>query len=93
MENTAITPLEKYAEYGNPSGHVWLGYVWVTYVFETFFYCHKLWMNEETCRYGNHLNSKVKEGEEETKMGEEECNPEQEKKDGKAEHTEHNCCG
>ncbi len=62
MENTAITPLEKYAEYGNPSGHVWLGYVWVTYVFETFFYCHKLWMAEKTCRYGNHKKPNVKEG-------------------------------
>jgi len=43
MDNIAIKPLEKYAEYGNPSGHVWLGYVWITYLFETFLYCHKLW--------------------------------------------------
>jgi hypothetical protein len=62
MVNTKIIPLEKYAEYGNPSGHVWLGYVWVTYVFESFFYCHKLWMDPKTCRSNCGKNTQMKEG-------------------------------
>jgi len=34
MVNHDIEPLENYGEYGNPSGHVFIGYMWVTYVFE-----------------------------------------------------------
>jgi hypothetical protein len=62
MINTAIIPLEKYAEYGNPSGHVWLGYVWVTYVFETFLYCHRLWMDPKFCKYGCQKETSMTEG-------------------------------
>ena len=44
MINPNITPLEKYAEYGNPSGHVFMGYIVMTYVLENFLYCHDLWL-------------------------------------------------
>ena len=47
MVNTDIVPLEEYAEYGNPSGHVFIGYIWVTYIFETFIYCRVLHSNKE----------------------------------------------
>jgi hypothetical protein len=40
MANPNIIPLEKYSEYGNPSGHVYMGYIIVTYAFEQFIYCH-----------------------------------------------------
>jgi len=41
--NTDIEPLQKYAEYGNPSGHVLLGYVVVSFIFDEFIYSHPMW--------------------------------------------------
>ena len=43
MTNADIEPLEKYAEYGNPSGHVLMGYVMMTYVCEVFLFQHPLY--------------------------------------------------
>ena len=34
MVNTRIKPLEGYAEYGNPSGHVYMGYILISYGME-----------------------------------------------------------
>ena len=42
MINEDIIPLEKYAEYGNPSGHVLMGYIMITYFFEQFIWEHPL---------------------------------------------------
>ena len=57
--NTDIKPLQKYAEYGNPSGHVLLGYVVVSFIFDEFVYAHPLWTsckkaNEPHCCEGKH---------------------------------------
>ena len=41
MINPKIIPLEKYAEYGNPSGHVFMGYIVMSYVLENFLYCQR----------------------------------------------------
>lgn len=43
MTNADIIPLEKYAEYGSPSGHVLMGYVIMTYVLEKFLFGHPLY--------------------------------------------------
>ena len=53
MVNTNIIPLQKFAEYGNPSGHVLMGYVIVTYFFERWIYCHELWMYDPYCTTNN----------------------------------------
>ena len=45
MVNHNIVPLENYAEYGNPSGHVFMGYIWVTYIFENLVYNAPLYVN------------------------------------------------
>jgi len=44
MVNWNITPMEKYAEYGNPSGHVFMGYIVVSWLLERLMYCHDLWV-------------------------------------------------
>jgi len=44
MVNEEITPLESYAEYGNPSGHTSIGYIIMSYIFEEFFYKRKLYI-------------------------------------------------
>jgi hypothetical protein len=41
--NENIIPMQKYAEYGNPSGHVLLGYVVVSFIFDEFVYAHPFW--------------------------------------------------
>lgn len=38
--NRNIIPLEKYAEYGNPSGHASMGWIFITYFMEVIFYRH-----------------------------------------------------
>lgn len=43
MVNTDIIPLEKYAEYGNPSGHMMLGFVMVSYYMDAWVYNYKLY--------------------------------------------------
>ena len=49
MVNRNIKPLEKYAEYGNPSGHVLMGHIVINYIFESKFYHHPLFT---TCNKG-----------------------------------------
>jgi len=53
MANTDIKPLEEYSEYGNPSGHVFVGYIWVTYIFESFIYCHETYVNNKHATLGS----------------------------------------
>ena len=57
--NTDIKPLQKYAEYGNPSGHVLLGYVVVSYLFDEFVYAHPCWTScnveeDHVCKGNKH---------------------------------------
>ncbi len=56
MVNTRIKPLEGYAEYGNPSGHVYMGYILISYGMEQYVYHHKLWINCEQC--ATHKNNR-----------------------------------
>ena len=43
MTNRDIIPLEKYAEYGSPSGHVLMGYIIMSYVIEKAVFGHPLY--------------------------------------------------
>jgi len=43
--NRDIEPLERYAEYGNPSGHVGIGWICVTYLIERTLYRRKLYIH------------------------------------------------
>ena len=61
MVNGNIIPMEKYAEYGNPSGHVFMGYIVMTYVLENYLYCHDLWI-EEYERKPSLSNVEIKKG-------------------------------
>jgi membrane-associated phospholipid phosphatase len=44
MVNQNVTPLEDYAEYGNPSGHTSMGFIIMSYILEEFFYKRKLYI-------------------------------------------------
>lgn len=44
MVNDKITPLEGYADYGNPSGQVFIGYLLVAVFMESFVYSEDLWV-------------------------------------------------
>lgn len=45
MQNWDIIPLEAYAEFGNPSGHVMMGYIVVTYFTELWLWERPLYSN------------------------------------------------
>jgi len=45
MVNAEITPVEGFAEYGNPSGHTSMGFILISYVFEEFIYNRKLYIH------------------------------------------------
>jgi len=46
----SVTPKERYAEYGNPSGHVCLGYVCVAYLFERCLIKRKIYFSGKEAR-------------------------------------------